>query len=206
MTIKNKLFFVCTANRFRSVMAEHIMTALLTENPIAGLIPDNISSAGVLPDAVWEKFQKFLKINSTSTLREEYYGLPALRDAIDCLLKKGQDVSSQTSRPLRAPLAKEARLIITMQQVHMDELLKRYPFLDGKIISMRELSRETSGEHRLYLEESFPKAFFDLDDPQFVAYDEEYTERVYNEIHSCLKTALPYIRNAFSSTCCDKKE
>lgn len=182
------MVFVCTANRFRSVMAEHILKKLLSGLPVPAGSAEDICSAGVLTDEVWEAFQKFLQSRGVAVRREEYYGVPVLPATLRCLAKRGCDVGAYTSRPFRADLAREAKLVIAMEQLHKEEIVKRYPFLEGRVITMRELC---AGMELQVIEESYPEPLFDPDDPHYMAYDEAYTEQVYGEIYACLKAALP---------------
>ncbi|HWL34261.1 MAG TPA: hypothetical protein VNP89_11715 [Gaiellaceae bacterium] len=85
------VFFICTGNRFRSVLAEHRL-----RQATAGL-PVRVSSLGTLDEP----------------------GIPALADAIELGAGAGLDLAEHRSRPLRGEDLHAADLVVGFERNHV---------------------------------------------------------------------------------------
>ena len=102
------ILFVCSANRFRSVIAAEGFRYLLTREGIPG--EWTIGSAGV-----WTRD-----------------GLPPLKEAVDFAAAHGFDLSSVRSREINAHLVAEADLILVMTQSQKESIECDFPAARGK--------------------------------------------------------------------------
>ena len=83
--------FVCTGNRFRSALAEHLFRAA------TGALPVRVSSAGT----------------------QELAPASALPEALELGLGLGVDLTAHRSRPLRPEMVETADLVIGFEQRHV---------------------------------------------------------------------------------------
>ena len=102
------ILFVCSANRFRSVIAAEGFRYLLTREGIPGAW--TIGSAGV-----WTRD-----------------GLPPLKEAVDFAAAHGFDLSSVRSREINAHLVAETDLILVMTQSQKESIECDFPAARGK--------------------------------------------------------------------------
>jgi len=113
---KYHLVIVCTANRTRSAyFAEYLRNYLKKYRPEA---------------------LKKLKITSAGT-KAVSGGRP--NDVVALLARNnGFSLRGHTADPLNPKLVKDADLILTMEQVHKDDILKKYPEADRKVFRLME--------------------------------------------------------------------
>jgi protein-tyrosine phosphatase len=113
------ILFVCSANRFRSVIAAGFFKSLVRD---LGLPGDwTVGSAGI-----W--------------VRE---GTPPLREAIDFAQTRGFDISLETSREINAQLVDEADLILVMTSGQKEAIANEFTNSAGKLALLSEI---TSGQ------------------------------------------------------------
>jgi protein-tyrosine-phosphatase len=111
------VLFVCTANRFRSVMAEKLWIDLL-EKKSAGLpLAWQVGSAGV-----WAAV-----------------GEPALTAARFALERRGLPVNGHRSRPVTRALLERFQLILVMEAAQKAALHKDFPQYAGRIFLLSEM-------------------------------------------------------------------
>ncbi len=110
-----KIVMVCTGNTCRSPMAEGLFRRLWKD-------------AG-------EPFPVEVKSRGVTTMP----GLPASKEAIQAMSKKGVDISTHLSAPISSRDIAEADLVITMTLVHKQMLLSRHPEFRHKIRTLSEL-------------------------------------------------------------------
>lgn len=113
------ILFVCSANRFRSVIAAGFFRYLVRD---LGLPGDwRIGSAGI-----WAR-----------------EGTPPLREAINFAQTNGFDIRSETSREINTKLVDEADLIIVMTSGQKEAIANEFTSSAGKLALLSEI---TSGQ------------------------------------------------------------
>lgn len=110
------LLFVCTANRYRSPIAEACFKAELIKRGQAQTW--DVSSAGT-----WTKD-----------------GLPAMPDAIRNAEMLGLDIQAHRSRAISADLLKEIDLILVMEEGQKEALQNEFPHIKDHILLLSEIS------------------------------------------------------------------
>lgn len=110
-----EILFVCSANRFRSVLASGCFQHLLEQNQISGTI--NIGSAGVWANA----------------------GMPPLREAIELANQHGFNIDFMRSREINSSLVAAADLIIVMAQGQKEAIESEFPAARGKTFLLTEI-------------------------------------------------------------------
>lgn len=104
----NSILIICTANICRSPLAEAIFKRYFPRKQVA--------SAG------------------TQVERLKLEGAKAERSSVVVAEKYGLDLSSHTSQPFTAELAKEYELILVMSEQHMQEVMEIAPGNGGKTL------------------------------------------------------------------------
>ncbi len=112
----SSILFVCSANRFRSVLAAGCFQHLLAQNDPSNRI--NVSSAGI-----WARD-----------------GAPPLREAVDLAAQHGFNVESVRSREINNNLVTAADLIIVMTQGQKEAIENEFPSACGKTYMLTEIS------------------------------------------------------------------
>ncbi|MFA6142854.1 MAG: low molecular weight protein arginine phosphatase [Candidatus Omnitrophota bacterium] len=108
-----KVLFVCTGNSCRSVMAEALLKKYLKG---AGKDGIEVRSAG------------------TRALT----GLPPTEETLEVLKAEGITLSDFKSTNLTDQMIKDADLILAMEDLHKDEILRRMPAVLSKIHLLKE--------------------------------------------------------------------
>ncbi len=108
------VLFVCTANRFRSPLAE---VAFRDELEKSG----NSATCSVGSAGTWAE-----------------PGLPAMQDAIQAAAEFGLDISSHRSRLINYELLKEYSLIVVMHSGHKEALSVEFSDLNQKVFLLSE--------------------------------------------------------------------
>lgn len=116
------ILFVCTANRFRSPIAEAYFVRKLSSMRTSDSW--TVASAGT-----W-----------TPT------DLPAHPKAVKAAAKLDLDLSTHRTREVDATLLKIYDLIVVMQQGHKEALELEFPFVRGKVILLGSLANVPGGE------------------------------------------------------------
>ncbi|HAE86229.1 MAG TPA: hypothetical protein DCG78_06985 [Anaerolineaceae bacterium] len=109
------VLFVCTANRFRSPLAEAFFKA-------------KINASGK-PQG-WQ-------IESAGTWVKE--SLPPTPEAIEEAKKRHLDINQHTSRPVTPSLLHTASIILTMESGQKEALIQEFPENKGKIYHLTEV-------------------------------------------------------------------
>lgn len=113
------ILFVCSANRFRSVIAAGYFKSLVRDLCLPG--DWTVGSAGI-----WAR-----------------EGAPPLREAIEFAQAHGFDLLPETSREINALLVNEADLIIAMTSGQLEAISNEFPGSGGKLALLSEI---TSGQ------------------------------------------------------------
>jgi protein-tyrosine-phosphatase len=110
------VLFVCTANRFRSPLAEAAFKKCLHDD-------------GIL--AGWE-------VRSAGTWTRA--GFPAAVSAQRAAIKMGLDIGKHRSQPVTQDLLSKSNLIIVMQASQREAILVEFPVAAGKTILLSEFA------------------------------------------------------------------
>jgi len=117
------IVFVCTGNSCRSVMAMELLKKKMAKRQDV-----NISAAGlsILP------------------------GMGASFETRKLLEQEGIDVSKHRARQFTAEIAKRADLILVMQKVHEQRILRDYPFVKNRLYLLKEFAKIDDGDLEIY--------------------------------------------------------
>jgi len=114
------VLFVCTANRFRSPLAEAVFRSELQKS---------------------DKFESW-KVGSAGTWADP--GLPAMQDAIQAATELGLDLTLHRSRLINARLISQYSLTLVMQSGHKEALSVEFPDLLQRVYLLSEAIHGTS--------------------------------------------------------------
>jgi len=109
------VLFVCTANRFRSVLSEAIFRHLM-----------DIS-----------KVNKDWGVGSAGTWASDEF--PPTKEAIEIANEMGLDISSHRSRRVTGQLISKYQLIIVMEQGQKEALINEFSEIEGRIFMLSEI-------------------------------------------------------------------
>lgn len=109
------ILFVCSANRFRSVIAAECFRTLAGKH-LAGK-DSNISSAGT-----W----------ATD-------GLPPIPQALRFAKSRGLHIEDVRSREIKEPMLDESDLVVVMSEGQRESILIEFPQMDGRISLLSEV-------------------------------------------------------------------
>jgi protein-tyrosine-phosphatase len=132
-----RLLFLCTINRHRSVIAEFLFRNILERQKRKFLREIEISSAGIVT-----KQQKAELKQKGIGLPRPLFGYRPMPCVIFYMQKEAEiNVSEHRSRGITTKMVKAADLIIAMGESHLEGVLRTYPTVNGKIVTLAELSR-----------------------------------------------------------------
>ncbi len=112
-----KILFVCTGNTCRSVLAEGYMTKFCKDANI-----------------------NWIEIKSCGTAAMPTYKIPVV--VLSLLKDEGIDVSSHIPTPINKFLVDGSDLILVMENVHKQEIMRRYQGCDSKLFLLKEFAGE----------------------------------------------------------------
>ncbi|MDP3804628.1 MAG: low molecular weight protein arginine phosphatase [Candidatus Omnitrophota bacterium] len=117
------VLFVCTGNSCRSVMAE-----------------------GLLKKRLLELGKDDVKVSSAGTIGLD--GLPPMEETIDTLKAQGIAMDDFRSRSVTVEMIKRSDLILAMEDLHKDEILRMAPEAAGKTFLLKEFGQPGAGNDR----------------------------------------------------------
>jgi len=129
--VATSVLFVCSANRFRSVVAEHLFRKMLwgRDKKLAQEI--EVSSAGIKTEEVAQMAEahgwKLYLANE---------GVP--EEVVVAMQKRGMNLPRHQPKELDRGMVEGAGLIITMEEYHKREILTLYPSVEGRVFTLRE--------------------------------------------------------------------
>ncbi|MBI4054535.1 MAG: low molecular weight protein arginine phosphatase [Elusimicrobia bacterium] len=106
------ILFVCTGNTCRSALAHHVFQKMVA-------------------DQGW----KDIRISSCGTYGSAQLRVPAV--VYELLEKEGISGVAHRSQPLTRESVEQADLILGMSQEHLDEIVERFPGVEGKAHLLR---------------------------------------------------------------------
>ena len=112
MSAPRKIMFVCTGNICRSAMAEHLLRHLASERGLD------------------------LEVRSCGVAAEGWYEVPA--PVRKLLAARGVPPFEHKARLATREALKWADLVLVMTELHLENLLDRFPELTGKVHLLRE--------------------------------------------------------------------
>lgn len=116
-----KILLVCTGNSCRSVMAEGFLKKMLEDN--GGY---EIKSAGIA--AMW--------------------GMGPTSEAVQVMSSEGIDISAHKTTPISVEMIQSADLILVMENIHKQSILRYSPEVKDKVYLLSEFGR-MEGEDKL---------------------------------------------------------
>jgi len=133
----HKLMFVCTINRYRSVIGEYLFKNMVEERDKKLAQRIEVSSAGIVT-----KEQRLEIKERGISIPKPLFGYRPMPCVILYMQKTARiDVSEYRSKVINGTMAKKADLIITMSENHKDAILISYSVTKGKVLTLSELSR-----------------------------------------------------------------
>jgi protein-tyrosine-phosphatase len=137
-----EILFVCSGNRLRSLVAEHVFRSLLFRVDQNLFREVNISSAGVIPSECYECTKR-----RGLVLPQPLFGKPPARSAVTAMAKRGIDISAYRTRELDIAMVEASALILTAVKAHKRGVLELCPASEGKVFTLMEFT----GERLYYL-------------------------------------------------------
>ena len=131
-----KLMFVCSINRYRSVMAENLFKDIVEQRNKGLAQGIEISSAGIITKEQISELR-----GKRISIPKPLFGYRPMPCLILYMQKIGIDISEHRSKAINWTMAKEADLIVAMSDSHRDYILSSYPMTKGKVATLAGLSR-----------------------------------------------------------------
>jgi len=122
MSAIKSILFVCTGNTCRSVMAERLLKKRLKE---LGKDDVEVFSAGIRAPG----------------------GLPPTHGTIEAMEGEDVDVSDFRSKNLSDDMIRRADLILVMEEMHKEEIVKRVPQAASKTHLLKMFGKDETGWH-----------------------------------------------------------
>jgi protein-tyrosine-phosphatase len=127
------VLFVCSNNRFRSVVAEHLFRKMLQERDERLAQEVEVFSAGI----VTEKIVQLSNARGWPHPRP-FSGKAPAEIVMTAMLRRGIDVSGHRSRESNRDTVDRAALIIAIGEYQKEGILSLYPSARGKVFTLRE--------------------------------------------------------------------
>jgi protein-tyrosine-phosphatase len=118
--VPKRVLFVCTGNSCRSVMAQGLLQQKLKQMAHRLNDPVEVESAGVFA----------------------IEGMSPSKETLKLLQQEGVDMTGHMAKPLNADMIRNAQLILVMEQLHLEEILRRVPDAQGKVHLLKRYGME----------------------------------------------------------------
>jgi protein-tyrosine-phosphatase len=92
-----------------------------------------VSSAGLVTKGVAEASRR-----KWGFIQKPFFGGPTDKGVTIAMSRRGIDTSNHRSRGLNRRVAEKFTLILTMEEKQREEILSRYPEIEGKVFTLRE--------------------------------------------------------------------
>lgn len=164
------VLFVCSNNRFRSVVAEHLFRKMVQERDEKLAQEVEVSSAGIVTEEVLQlaKARGWFPPKPSS-------GSEVSGTVMAAMLRRGIDLSRHRSRELDRDIVDRATLIITIDKYQKDGIISLYPSARGKVFTLREFVPKSS-----YADAEGPVGQF----------SPEYVDAFITQIEECLTQGM----------------
>jgi len=127
------VLFVCSNNRFRSVVAEHLSRKMIQERDERLAQEVEVFSAGIVTEKVLQLS------NARGWPHPRPFSGKAPADIVmTAMLRRGIDVSGHRSRESNRDTVDRAALIIAIGEYQKEGILSLYPSARGKVFTLRE--------------------------------------------------------------------
>jgi protein-tyrosine-phosphatase len=164
------VLFVCSNNRFRSVVAEHLFRKMLQERGEKLAQDIEVSSAGI----VTEKVLQLSNARGWPHPRP-FLGKTPAEMVMTAMLRRGIDVSGHRSRELNRETVERTALVIAIGEYQKEEILSLYPSARGKVFTLREFVGKCS----------YPDA-----EGPIRQFSPEYVDNFISQIEECLTQGM----------------
>jgi protein-tyrosine-phosphatase len=127
------VLFVCSNNRFRSVVAEYLFRKMIQERDERLVQEVEVSSAGIVTEKVVE-----LSNARGWPHPRPFLGRAPAEIVMSAMLRRGIDISGHRSREFNRDAVDRAALVIAIGEHQKEEILSLYPSARGKVFTLRE--------------------------------------------------------------------
>jgi protein-tyrosine phosphatase len=164
------VLFVCSNNRFRSVVAEYLFRKMLQERGERLAQEVEVSSAGIVTE-------KVLQLSNTRGWPHPrpFLGKAPAEIVMTAMRRRGIDVSGHRSREFNRDTVDRAALVIAIGEYQKDGILSLYPSAMGRVFTLREFVAKCS----------YPDA-----EGPIRRFSPEYVDTFISQIEECLTQGM----------------
>ena len=179
---KKFILFVCCGNRERSLIAERLLQQRLAEQFPSLTKKVLVGSAGIFPQAYLKHAEE-----RGFELKPPLFGKKPNIYATRYLAQRGIDVTSYRSRELSQQLVSRAYLILALDHLIKEEVLRLWPSSSGKVFTLKEFVLGPGSD--LDIGDPFKLPELDKETGAWV-WPEGYPAKFIAEIEDCLERGM----------------